>query len=68
MEEEGIFYLFSEEGKHTMVLADQKGPCDVRRVAGGHPIDTGTASRHITDWEHRYNSARASGPRRTTTT
>ncbi|MGI6415085.1 MAG: type VI secretion system Vgr family protein [Thermoguttaceae bacterium] len=58
MEEEGIFYFFKhEEGKHTLVLADQKGAyatCAESEV--DHPIDTGTRAveDHITDWEHRY--------------
>jgi type VI secretion system secreted protein VgrG len=58
MEEEGIFYFFRhEDGKHKMILADQKGAyetCAESQV--DHPIDTGTRAvkDHITDWQHRY--------------
>jgi type VI secretion system secreted protein VgrG len=55
MEEEGIFYFFKhEEGKHTLVLADQKSAykeCVEKAVvydAAGHRF------AHIREWEHQY--------------
>lgn len=58
MEEEGIFYFFKhEEGKHTLVMADQKeaySDCPENEV--DYPRDYGTqaVTDHITSWEHRY--------------
>ena len=58
MEQEGIFYYFRhEDGKHTLVLADQKGAyqdCDENEV--DYPRDYGTRpiTDHITSWEHGY--------------
>ena len=55
MEEEGIFYFFRhEEGKHTLVLADQKSAykeCREKEV-----IYDGAPDRfaHLTEWEHQY--------------
>ena len=58
MEQEGIFYYFRhEEGKHTLVLADQKGAyvdCPENEVEyeaahGGHVVVD-----RLTDWEHTY--------------
>ncbi len=58
MEEEGIFYCFKhEEGKHTLVLADQKGAyTDVAESEVDYPHDYGTRAihDHITRWEHSY--------------
>jgi type VI secretion system secreted protein VgrG len=55
LEQEGIWYYFRhEEGKHTLVLADQiaayqDGP---EKVVGFH---AGADHRgHLTGWEHRY--------------
>jgi type VI secretion system secreted protein VgrG len=58
MEEEGIFYYFKhEDGKHTLVLADQKGAytdCVEKEV--NYPSLTGSHSLkgQISRWEHRY--------------
>ncbi len=58
MEDEGIFYFFQhEEGKHTLVLADQKTAyTDCKQSEVDYPRDAGTraVSDHITRWEHRY--------------
>jgi type VI secretion system secreted protein VgrG len=58
MEQEGIFYYFKhEDGKHTMVLADNK---DAYATLPDDTIDypqvTGPAAfkDHITDWTHHY--------------
>lgn len=58
MEQEGIFYFFRhEEGKHTLVIADQKSSyqdCKDNQVklefdlSGPNPFD------QITSWEHQY--------------
>jgi type VI secretion system secreted protein VgrG len=55
MEQEGIFYYFRHEnGKHTLVLADQKSAYkdaaekEVDYAAGAH------LSGHITRWDHQY--------------
>jgi type VI secretion system secreted protein VgrG len=55
MEQEGIFYYFRhEDGKHTLVLADQKGAfhaCPEKEV----DYSEGThAPNHISSWEHQY--------------
>ena len=58
LEEEGIFYFFKhEDGKHTLVLADQTPAyqdCPENEV--DYPRDRGTQAfeDHITSWEHRY--------------
>ena len=58
MEEEGIFYFFKhEQGKHTLVLADQKSAyvdCPEKQV--DYPRDPGSRAieDHLTHWEHRY--------------
>jgi len=58
MEDEGIFYFFKhEDGKHTLVLADQKGAyTDCKESEVDYPRDAGTRAvkDHITRWEHRY--------------
>jgi type VI secretion system secreted protein VgrG len=58
MEEEGIFYFFKhEDGKHTMVVGDQKGAYfDCPEGDVEFPRDAGTraVTDHITRWEHRY--------------
>ena len=59
MEEEGIFYFFKhEEGKHTLVLADQKsGLYRLQGKRGGLSRATPAPARssdHITRWEHGY--------------
>jgi type VI secretion system secreted protein VgrG len=55
MEEEGIFYYFRhEDGKHTLVLADQKGvykDCPENEIE----CDYGSLDAdHISSWEHQY--------------
>lgn len=55
MEQEGIFYFFQhDQGKHTLVLADQKSAyqdCSESQV----DFSSGSrASNHITSWEHQY--------------
>ena len=58
MEQEGICYFFRhEDGKHTLVLADQKNAykdCGENEVI--YPVDWGSrpVEDHITSWEHRY--------------
>src|SRR5579884_2715973 len=55
MEEEGIFYFFQhEDGKHTLVLADQKS---AYQDCAESQVDFSSGSRatnHITSWEHQY--------------
>ncbi len=56
MEEEGIFYYFEhEDGKHTLVLTDDKSsytPCDESEI----PVNPGTSGlkASIKQWEHQY--------------
>jgi type VI secretion system secreted protein VgrG len=55
MEQEGIFYFFRHEnGKHTLVLADQKGAfqdCPEKEVA----YEPGSLDPdHVSRWEHAY--------------
>ncbi|MHC4400305.1 MAG: type VI secretion system Vgr family protein [Planctomycetota bacterium] len=58
MEQEGIFYYFRhEQGRHVLVLGDQKGAyhdCVENEV--DYPWDYGSRAMadHITRWEHRY--------------
>lgn len=58
MEEEGIFYFFKhEDGKHMLVLANQKSAYeDCKESEVDYPRDTATIAvkDHITRWEHRY--------------
>lgn len=58
MEQEGIFYYFRhEQGRHVLVLGDQKGAyCDCEEDEVDYPRDYGTRAMadHITRWEHRY--------------
>ena len=58
MEQEGIFYFFRHEnGKHTMVLADQNGACmNCPEDEVDYPRDHGSRAveDYITNWEHRY--------------
>ena len=58
MEEEGIFYFFKhEDGKHTLVMSDEKGAYyDCREKTVDFPRDYGSRAihDHITAWEHRY--------------
>jgi len=58
MEEEGIFYFFKhEEGKHTLVAADDKGAyLDCKESEVDYPRNAGSraVADHITSWEHRY--------------
>ncbi len=60
-EQEGIFYYFRHaNGKHVLVLADQKNAykdCPEKEV--DYPRDVGVGAYviedHITSWEHRYD-------------
>jgi type VI secretion system secreted protein VgrG len=58
LEQEGIYYFFKhEQGKHTLVLADQK--TGYEKCAEGEvdfPRDSGSAAvaDHVTCWEHAY--------------
>jgi len=58
MEEEGIFYFFKhEQGKHTLVLADQKSAyVDCKENQVDYPRDPGSRAKedHLTHWEHGY--------------
>ena len=58
MEQEGIFYYFSfEDGKHTMVIADQNDACqDCTESEVDFPRDYATRAieDYITRWEHSY--------------
>ncbi len=58
MEQEGIFYFFRhEDGKHTLVLADQKGAyqdCDESEVDYPRDVGTRAVTDHVKSWEHRY--------------
>jgi type VI secretion system secreted protein VgrG len=58
MEEEGIFYFFKhEDGKHTLVMADQTGAyADCKEKEVDYPRDAGSrdVKDHLTSWEHRY--------------
>jgi type VI secretion system secreted protein VgrG len=58
MEEEGIFYFFKhEDGKHTLVMADQTGAyADCKEKEVDYPRDVGSrdVKDHLTHWEHRY--------------
>jgi len=58
MEEEGIFYFFRhEEGKHTLVMADQKGAykdCVEKEVDYPRDHRARAITDHITEWEHQY--------------
>ena len=58
MEQEGIFYYFRhEDGKHTLVLADQKGAykdCSENEVEYPPSQAPQAITDHITSWEHRY--------------
>jgi len=58
LEEEGIFYFFKhQDGKHSLVLADQKGVyADCKENEVDFPRDAGDRAMadHISRWEHRY--------------
>ncbi len=58
MEQEGIFYYFRhEEGKHTLVLADQTGAYkDLPENKVECPTSEGSSpvTDHITSWAHHY--------------
>jgi type VI secretion system secreted protein VgrG len=55
MEQEGIFYYFQHDnGKHTLILADQK---TAYQDCPESQVDFSSGSRatnHITSWEHQY--------------
>ena len=58
MEEEGIFYFFKhEDGKHTLVMADDKVhyfDCPENEVAFPPNAGDEAIEDHITGWEHRW--------------
>ena len=58
MEQEGIFYYFRhEDGKHTLVMADQTGAykdCPEKEVDYPAYLGEDAITDHITGWEHRY--------------
>jgi len=58
MEQEGIFYFFKHEnGKHTLLLADQKTAyekCPENQVDFPRDFTASAVADHITDWEHAY--------------
>jgi len=58
MEEEGIFYFFKhQDGKHLLVLADQKAAyVDCAEKEVDYPTDYGsrTVEDFLTAWEHHY--------------
>jgi type VI secretion system secreted protein VgrG len=58
MEEEGIFYYFRhEQGKHTLVLADQKGAykdLPEKDVEYEYSYSTQQVRDRISNWEHQY--------------
>ncbi len=58
MEEEGIFYFFKhEDGKHTLVMGDQKGAyqdCPENEVEYQYSYGGQTPANRLTGWEHQY--------------
>jgi type VI secretion system secreted protein VgrG len=58
MEQEGIFYYFRhKQGKHTLVLADQKGAyvdCPEKEVEYESAYGGDAVVDRLTDWEHTY--------------
>jgi type VI secretion system secreted protein VgrG len=58
MEQEGIFYFFRHEnGKHTLVLADQKGAyedCKENEVECSSSLSGAESTDHVTSWHHQY--------------
>ena len=58
MEEEGIFYYFKhEDGKHTMMLCNDKSaysPCKEFEVEFRGELNSPDGKNHITRWEHQY--------------
>lgn len=58
MEQEGIFYYFRhEQGKHTLVLADQAGAykdCQDNSVQYSANMSAPEPTDQLTGWEHRY--------------
>ena len=58
MEEEGIYYyLRHEQGKHTLVMADQTGgyaQCTESQVSYAANLSAPDPLDQITAWEHRY--------------
>jgi type VI secretion system secreted protein VgrG len=58
LEQEGIFYYFRHEnGKHTLVLADQKGAykdCVEKEVEFAASLGAPQSTDMITAWEHNY--------------
>ncbi len=58
MEQEGIFYYFRhEQGKHVLVLADQKGAykdCSEREVEYEYSYSGEAAEGRLSRWEHQF--------------
>ena len=58
MEQEGIFYFFKhEKGKHTLVLADQKGAIKdspEKEVHFAYSRSSSSRSDDITSWDHQF--------------
>jgi type VI secretion system secreted protein VgrG len=55
MEEEGIFYFFRHEnGKHTLVLADQKGAYEDCRESRARYYGGALPGGQLTAWDHQY--------------
>jgi type VI secretion system secreted protein VgrG len=58
LEQQGIFYYFKhEKGKHTLVLADQKGAYKdgvEKEVQFLAPLSAPELTDHISRWEHQY--------------
>jgi type VI secretion system secreted protein VgrG len=58
MEHEGIFYFFRhEDGKHTLVMADQKAAhkfCPEKEVEHEYSFGTRFITDRITQWDHQF--------------
>jgi type VI secretion system secreted protein VgrG len=58
MEHAGIFYFFRHEtGKHTLVMADQKGAykfCPEKDVEHEHSFGSRFITDRITSWDHQF--------------
>ncbi|MBX3439672.1 MAG: type VI secretion system tip protein VgrG, partial [Planctomycetaceae bacterium] len=58
MEEDGIYYYFQHEnGKHTLVMADDAGgyfACDQAEIDLPDDATSIAIKEHLTSWEHRF--------------
>jgi type VI secretion system secreted protein VgrG len=58
LEQEGVYFFFKhEQGKHTLVLADQKTgyeKCAESEVDFPRDFGTAAVADHVTSWEHDY--------------